>query len=492
MDGGKLRPTDEQAAIVTAARSAQRLCIQAGAGTGKTSTLNLVAEDMRGKSALYLAYNGTIATEARASFPSHVQCRTIHSLAHEAVGYQYRHRLNGGRQTSRQVAKILDTRWVNLRRDVSVTPAQVARIAVETVKWFCYSADEEIRFKHVPQQNGIAGEAHKELVSSVLPYARKVWADLLNTKGVIRFEHDHYLKMWALRRPLLAADVVMLDEAQDSNPVVTQLVQDQSQSQLIAVGDSCQSMYGWRGAVDALSGWDADVELFLSQSWRFGQPVADEANKWLSQIDTPMRLKGNPNKQSILAALETPNAVLCRTNAEAMRQVMSMLDEGRKVSLVGKGSSIRALAEAAAELKAGRRTGHSELYVFATWAALQDYAENDAAGRDLKPFVDLIDAHGTDEIIAAIDALVPEDQAQTVVSTVHTAKGREWDSVQIAGDFAEPKPDEDGAQGIAKADAMLGYVAVTRARVVLDRGGMEWIDKFITTPGTGVGRLLAG
>lgn len=476
-------PTGEQSAIVDAARSGKQLVIQAGAGTGKTATLKMVADTLAGRRAVYLAYNKTTAAEAAAGFPPHVACRTAHSLAMAAVGRAYRGRLNGPRQPARRAAELLGTVWLDLRRDLQVSPVQAARIAVETVRAFCYSADDDIAAAHVPAQNGIGGPDHDALAAAVLPYARRAWSDVRDPDGLLRFEHDHYLKMFALTRPRLAAEVVMLDEAQDSNPLIAQLVCDQHQAQRIAVGDSNQSLYGWRGAVDALETWPADERLYLSQSWRFGPAIAEEANKWLAQIDTPLRLSGNPVKPSQLTSVARPDVVLCRTNAEAMRQVMSMLAAGLRVALAGGGAAIRGLAEAAADLQDGRRTSHPELYVFATWGALQEFVDTEAAGRDLKPFVDLIDTNGAAAVIAAADALVDADRADAVVSTAHKAKGREWDRVKIADDYPPPKPHTDGAAaGIGRAEAMLAYVAVTRARAQLDRGGLAWIDRFHAGP----------
>ncbi|ORB76398.1 DNA helicase, partial [Mycobacterium timonense] len=111
---------------------------------------------------------------------------------------------------------------------------------------------------------------------------------------------------------------------------------------------------------------------YLSQSGRGGPAIADEANRWLSQIDTPLRLTGNPAIASELVDLDAPKAVLCRTNAEAMKRVMDLLAADRRVALAGGGADIRRLAQAAADLKSGRRTSHPELYVFATWGALQE------------------------------------------------------------------------------------------------------------------------
>jgi len=467
-----LKPTQEQGAIIEAVGAGRNVVIQAGAGTGKTSTLKMAARALDRRRALYVAYNKSIATEAAASFPEHVSCRTAHSLAHQAVGRRFRHRLNGPRELPSRRAEILGTPWVDLgSAATAITPVQLARIAVDTVARFCYSADREIGAHHVPAQNGIFGDDHEALSREAVIYARRAWADLCDVDGRLKFQHDHYLKMWALTKPQLPFEVVMLDEAQDSNPCVAQLVQGQASAQQIAVGDSNQSLYQWRGATDALEHWAADDVLFLSQAWRFGPVIAGQANRWLGYIGSPLRLKGNPGIASELAKLTAARAVLCRTNSEAMRRVMLLLAQGIRVALAGGGAEIRRLALAAEELQEQGRTSHPELYVFSSWAALQEYVETDASGSDLKPFVDLIDSHGTAAVLAAIDALVDETRCNTVVSTAHKSKGREWDSVLIADDF--PEPAGHGAT-IPKVDAMLGYVAVSRARLRLDPGGLDW------------------
>ncbi|MCT7372674.1 DNA helicase [Mycolicibacterium llatzerense] len=468
-----MKPTDEQAGIIDAAAAGKNTVIQAGAGTGKTSTLKMVARKLNNRSAIYIAYNKSIATEAAASFPDTVSCRTSHSLAMRAIGHKYAHRLRGPRELPERRVQVLGTPWIELSDTVKIPPRQAARIALETVMRYCYSADDEIDVTHMPKQNGVEGSDHWELAKRVVPYAKRAWADLCSRDGLLKLQHDHYLKMWALTRPELPAEVVMLDEAQDSNPLVAQLVQSQTHAQQIAVGDSNQSLYQWRGAVDALGDWPADEVHYLTQSWRFGPVIADEANRWLAQIDTPLRLTGNPQISSELVTLGAPKAILCRTNGEAMNQVMTLLSAGVRVALAGGGSDIAALARAAQELKSGRRTSHPELYVFATWGALQDYVDNDHGGRDLKPFVDLIDTHGPETVLEAVNALVDEKACATYVSTSHRSKGREWDSVKIANDFGE-SPDGE----ISKVDGMLAYVAVTRARRQLDRGGLAWIDKY--------------
>ena len=75
------------------------------------------------------------------------------------------------------------------------------------------------------------------------------------------------------------------------------------------------------------------------------------------------------------------------------------------------------------------------------------------------------------------DRLADERYAEVVISTAHKAKGREWDSVKIGSDFRQPAAGEDGKPGrVPRGEAMLAYVAVTRAKKTLDRGGLAWID----------------
>nr|WP_217212150.1 hypothetical protein [Streptomyces sp. AC550_RSS872] len=66
-------------------------------------------------------------------------------------------------------------------------------------------------------------DEYGQLADVVMPFVEKAWKDLQNPEeGEVRFEYDHYLKMWALTEPKIDADFVLLDEAQDTNPVLEQ------------------------------------------------------------------------------------------------------------------------------------------------------------------------------------------------------------------------------------------------------------------------------
>jgi hypothetical protein len=473
-------PTPEQQAIIHAYLANHNLVIEAGAGTGKTATLRMLATAAPRRRGIYVAYNRAIADDAKHTFPQNVTCATAHALAFRAVGRHLAHRLRGPRMPARQVAKTLGiTQPVRIDPARILAPQQAARLVMDTVARFCHSAATEITERHVPKLPGLDDPvAVAALRAVVVPLAGRAWEDLSNRDGSLRFTHDHYLKMWQLSGPRFPADVVLLDEAQDANPVVQDVVERQHHAQRILVGDRCQAIYGWRGAIDAMATFNADTRLALSQSFRFGPAIADQANKWLQILEAPLRLRGSEEIASRVVPVDRPDAVLCRTNAEAVSQLMAAAEQGQRAALVGGGNDIRRLAEAATTLRAGLDTDHPELFAFRTWGEVQDYVAQDASGSDLKTFVQLIDAYGPDVVIEVMDRLVPEQAAQVVVSTAHKAKGREWPSVRIAPDFREPK-DQDTP--IPQAEAMLAYVAVTRARQLLDPDGLAWVDRWLAS-----------
>jgi superfamily I DNA/RNA helicase len=74
-----MKPTDEQQRILNA--TGRVLLINARAGTGKTTTLQMIAAAHSDLKILYLVFNRKAKEEADAKFPGNVEVRTVHSLA---------------------------------------------------------------------------------------------------------------------------------------------------------------------------------------------------------------------------------------------------------------------------------------------------------------------------------------------------------------------------------------------------------------------------
>ncbi len=150
---------------------------------------------------------------------------------------------------------------------------------------------------------------------------------------MLKMSHDVYLKLWALGRPKLATDVVLLYEAQDTNDVLARVLLDQEHAQRIAVGDSAQQIYEWRGAKDALSTFERELGAevrTLSQSFRFGQSIADVANAWLYHVGTPLRLTGWPAAESTVGPVDDPDAIRAAPMPARSASSWSPLRPGRR------------------------------------------------------------------------------------------------------------------------------------------------------------------
>ncbi len=468
-------PTAEQQAAVAAAQTGRNLVITAGAGSGKTSTLKLIADALDPMSGCYIAYNKAIATDAAKSFPSNVVARTAHSFAYRAVGHRYRERLNAPRMTGRQIASVLDIdrSYPIVAGERELSPARLASMVMATVAKFCHSADSSIHWRHaasvvasVPGTEPVADH----LTDYIIGLARVAWVS-----DRTPFTHDHYVKIWALGNPTLPGDFILYDEAQDADPCVAGVVLAQENAQLIAVGDECQAIYGWRGATDAMSNWpvDADGRVSLTKSFRFGPAVADEANVFLGRLDAPIRIEGYEAIDSVVGPLASTDAdaILCRTNASVIEEALAAGAAGRRYAVAGGMDQVRKFAEAAQALMNGRRASwHPDLGAFSDWVDVMDYVDNDEGGADLRTMANIVDDYGPQGIYDICDGSVDERRADVVLSTAHKSKGREWGAVKIARDF-EPEGSSDGP---SRSELMLMYVAVTRAKTALDASALAW------------------
>jgi hypothetical protein len=87
--GSRLKPTEEQQQAIECFRKGGSLKINAYAGTGKTSTLELLSHSTP-KSGQYIAFNRDIVRDAKEKFPSSVNCSTTHGLAFKAAPSAYK------------------------------------------------------------------------------------------------------------------------------------------------------------------------------------------------------------------------------------------------------------------------------------------------------------------------------------------------------------------------------------------------------------------
>lgn len=467
--------TSQQKDIIDAAHQGQTTVAEALAGTGKTSTLVAMAHSMPRRPGIYLAFNKSVQIEAERKFPDWIDVRTAHSVAYQAVGKLYADRLPGNPAASRLSAKAMSS-IMHVKPAMldsgTLNPVVLTRMAQATVNAFMKTADPELDVQHIPTRV-YSQHSPTEVAWAIMPIARRIWEDLTRINGKFRFTPDVYLKLWQLRNPILPVDYVMFDEAQDADPVIASIVERQT-AQRIYVGDRNQAIYGWRGAIDAMSRIREAVRLPLTRSFRFGPAIAEAANEWLDLLGSNHRVVGHDPIQSAIVPVDQPRAILCRGNGTALGWILKFHSDGVPVALApgdrNAGKDIERFAWAARNLMNGEGTDHPDLVGFSTWTELTKYVDEEEDTADLKRMVGIINRVGVNGVIDAVRGLVLEHAAKVTVSTAHKAKGLEWDSVKVADDFVPPDPEAD--DDVDPADLMLAYVTVTRAKRLLDPGAL--------------------
>jgi len=482
-----MKPTPEQEAIV--ASTAEVLKIKAGAGTGKTTTLRALAAHRPRERTLYLAFNKAIKEEAQHKFPGHVRAMTAHGLAYSQVGKYYGNTPNKLSHGDLKPFHILQQIAKSLQKIPPGLHMLYAGRVLETIKNFLVSGAPGMAKEHLVIGTSPGEKAHFH-PDRVLADAIHVWDCMQDVDNPVPMTHDGYLKLFQLEEPDLGYDIVLLDEAQDTNPVTQALVGSQP-SRLIYVGDEHQAIYGFRGASNAMALVDADEEFFLSGSFRFGEAVANVANALLEakgENDLRIRGLGGPSTLGELPK-RTPFAYISRGNSSLFRRAVDAMSAYESFGFVGPLTNYRFdLIEQTYRLMAGKGPiSDPFLKAFDSFEDLEKYGEL-MGDREIQGRCKLVTAYEH-----RIPLLVTKIQAQAktfpgphkvdvILSSAHRSKGLEFDHVQLADDFLDFYDEEKGEwknfivdpnnpDSLENADQIeevnLQYVAATRAKKTL-------------------------
>ena len=466
----RLTPTAEQLHAVEQFKAGGSLKINAYAGTGKTSTLEFLAQSTR-RRGQYIAFNKSIVVEAREKFPPTVNCSTTHSMAFKAIPSSYKHdQKMTGRMGAHQLAEALKLKRWQVDKYHVFQPRSLGFLIQETLRHFMQSAEREPLAEHVPQLGSLAA-APPETMAAVADFAvrgaKHVWKRMTDPNDIIPLGHDGYLKLWALGNPRIPVEFILLDEAQDTNPVVLDVLRRQP-AQMIYVGDRYQQIYQWRGAINAMETLETDKSSYLTMSFRFGKPIAEAASQVLALLDEKHVITGNPAIDSRIERVKEPDAILGRTNVSTITALIDSLNEGKSPFLVGGTGELIAMLKGVADLKRGMQSTVPEFFGFNKWTEVIDFSESDE-GHDLTTLVNLVGSHGEIALKWALESVVSEECCDIIISTAHKAKGREWQRVRLMDDFlrmeqlaAQYPPGRD-PRPPDPAEARLFYVALTRA-----------------------------
>lgn len=441
-------------------------------------------------------------------------------------------------------------------------PARVHDYALASLRIWCQSDADEMRAEDVvlpPRMSFMDVALYRECIMDL---AMQMWDDdITQPDGIVRFEHDYYLKMVSLADPdltqyavtgLRAGDVIFFDEAQDARPAMTRVIRKQAEygCTIVIVGDSAQAIYAsFTGARDALLTFERDLEdvggthgrgivhLPLTTAWRFGEDVAHAANDVLSVLDHDLAVRGNPQGQSAIAAypctaalprvrsrlqswvpdpsmmdqdildeitadmhmrpvwsserMPDVDAVLTRSNGHALEIAYMFYRAGVPYSLVMRKEELRNFTNDYVRLEEGDKPWSFPLKQFETYQEMMKYPETEGVkDEELAMTIEVVSRLSPEIVQRVLNNATSEDTPGAVaISTVHKAKGRQWNRVMLYGtEFSfipgspervdrsvhgfgrnREKDNDDPTKtlslGYAEALRLL-YVGLTRGRVV--------------------------
>lgn len=283
-------------------------------------------------------------------------------------------------------------------------------------------------------------------------------------------------------------DWVLIDEAQDTNPIRRALalaLLKPRTGRMIAVGDPRQAIYGFTGAdhtaMDIIAEALGSKTLPLNQTYRCPRAVVEFANRWVPDIVAmPSAPEGVVRRMYGIEAFigDTPgagDAILCRVNAPLVSTAYALIRQGIACRIEGReiAKGLVKLArkwkiKTTAELGA-RLNGYEDREV-QKWAAKENNNRVQAVidqVATLGVIIERANASGDntiDGVVKEIERMFADDIKDVLVlASIHKSKGREWERVYwLNMEVTCPSPWAKQAWELGQEENLM-YVATTRA-----------------------------
>jgi len=456
---GDIKLTAEQHQIICTEMKHQEIMrINAFAGTGKTTCLRAYGRSRPWLKMLYICYNAAISQDASSNFPDNVECRNIHKVAYRYIGWKYQKKLKSGYKWVSGFGGVVSQRFVKL-----------------TVEKFCRSPDAEISMDHVSSQafDWILGEKNMT-EKKFVQMCRKFWEKMKDSNDMdVNMTHDGYLKLYQLSQPKWEVDLILLDEAQDCNAVLWDIISKQKCPKIV-VGDVHQQIYSFLDTIDILTKVRVTYNLYLTHSFRFGGNIGALANTAIVGLKNETKFIQTKKRDKVyfpLQGLTYPRSYtyIFRNNHTLISQAIDFVSRGKRVAFVGgiQKYDLTRILDVFYLANAERNKIKSNFIKrFETYRELLLFVEK-TADANLRTILRLIQSHeNLDKKIAKLQKSVVNDErlADVVFTTVHKAKGLEWENVRLAEDVFNVDNSVLDNQNLSDEIINIAYVAITRAK----------------------------
>lgn len=460
--------------------------VEAVAGSGKTTTITHAVKLIpRNQTVLMLAFNKVIAEElfSRINLPN-VEVKTFHSLGFSAYKDTHGTRVKmDNNKLFRLINDLVDNSDLTPGEKIGLgSVSKIVKLGKSAGIGTKILENTEESWMSVMEHHDVAFTEEGEDLSPIIPICQEILFRSNNLTGVIDFDDMIYMPVQQGLK-FRKFDWVFVDESQDVSHTQRLMLRAlmKPTSRMIAVGDPCQAIYGFRGADSTAMAGIAEefsaVTLPLSISYRCPQTVVAEAQKWVSHIQaSPTADEGTVARMGKYSGedFSRQDAVICRNVAPLIKTAYSLISRNVPVNMLGRDIG-KGLISLIKNLKAKDVSDLDEK--LSDWAdkelnRLSGKGENESKMDSVNDKVDCIKIFisqagkttTVQDLIQKIESFFSDEaNGNLTLCTIHKAKGKEYDRVFIL-DENRFFPKWAKKEWMKEQERNIVYVAVTRSK----------------------------
>jgi superfamily I DNA/RNA helicase len=477
----------QAAAVAAAIDSAQHQVIPSVAGSGKTTVLVEIPRLIPSyKTIAFCAFNRAISIEIDQRISTfnleNVKVGTLHSFGFGAVSRAF----SRVKVDANKVRNIARDEFTGEYENLQPFVVAVVKMAKEVGIGACVEDTVENWYEMCEHHNLWDSLPDKVTPERGIHAAQYLLNCNNNLKNIIDFSDMIYFPI-LYSMNIWQYDYILLDEAQDTNGPRRALVKMMLKKggKLIAVGDPHQAIYGFTGAdnksLDIIQKEFNAIVTPLSVTFRCPKNIVSLAQQWVSHIEAhesaPDGVVDSCDLQDIVKLAGPMDAIICRNTKplvelaySLIRQSVACRVEGREIGeglikLAQRWKTVKTVGELNNKLQ---QWGENEIEKNKTKGNDSRCQAIEDQVKTLEVFIDNCDhSDPISVLIANIRSLFGDTEGvQKVItlSTIHKAKGKEWDRVFALGmDTYSPSKWATKEWEMEQEDNLC-YVQVTRAK----------------------------
>ena len=471
--------------IAVSPKIGRHIIVTADAGTGKTTTIEEGTKMIPSNfSILFVAYNKHIADNFIPKATKNTNVMTCHSLGYRAVIRKMQ--LSGKRvnidayKVHNLTKQILQNEFLELGQEESRNMQPIIIKVVSLLKSTLLPVNKE-SVEYILETYNIDNEVNHDILTQICAKIMLKCAAVFGMKDSSDIDFDDQIWLPIVHNlSVTQFDFVFVDETQDLNKSQLELILKAVKpgGSIIAVGDSNQSIYGFRGAdVEAMEHMierlNAKV-LPLSICYRCPTSHITLAQKYVQSIEpSPYAKEGtikNIKESELVNNVNEGDLILCRYTAPCVKYCLKVIKSGKKATVRGRDIMDSLISK----VRKTKGTKMTDFLPNLKKDMLKEKANLESVGKSIESVIDRYetilvlaeDCNDTNELIQKIQTIFSDSITAITFSTVHRAKGLESNSICILKPSLMPSTYARTEKEF-KQERNLQYISVTRSKDTL-------------------------